>query len=510
MLPTKKRLEILGYEHMNSSDRKEIMLGYMKALNINSNIFGNIDEIASCGFDFSGRYEKVFEELRKHLSNYKNQLEKLFLLTDIEEQIKYIAPETELGQALDKALDNVMSQENLVKIFEKKATANRVQNFSKHFAQRIRVYLSKHLASSSAWMANMLLGHFNNNEMFPWLTTTINKSLPKIRYVHNFMNDALKQSEPESYHVVHLSNIIDWLTPQEAEKTLELAYKALKPGGIVIIRQLNSNVDIVKLGKNFNWNLKVSKEFLDNDRSFFYRNFFVGFKSRLCTAPKVQAMADEILNEIPVIKGAFFQNLKKMSKSEFKNVQSQFYFAVDYFSRPMAALIAKLPLHKNRIDIIHNIVEEHGDFCVSKYHSNTFKQFLNTIGVSKEYIEKLQPSPVVNMFNFTLMGICANEDPLIAIACNGIIEYAFADISALIAEKVVQRGWVKKEDLVHYNLHADIDKQHAEDFFKIIEGYMNTKKRNKVIAGLRLGAYIFNRLYEDLYSESKKIVQAVD
>ena len=395
-----------------------------------------------------------------------------------------------------------MSQANLVKLFGEKATANRVQDFSKHFAECIRIYLSKHLASSSAWLANMLLGHFNNDVMFPWLTAKINKDLPEINYVNSFMNDALAQSQADTYHVVHLSNIIDWLTPAEAEKTLELAFQALKPGGIVVIRQLNSNVDIIKLGNKFDWNLKVSNEFLNDDRSFFYRKFLVGFKPRTSTAPLVQAMADNVLQEIPVIKGSFFKDLSTMDKNLFKSVQSQFYFAVNYFSRPMAALVARLPLHKDRIDIIHNMVEEHGDFCISNYHANTFKKFLSTIDVSGDYIDNLQPSHVTNMFNYTLMGTCANEDPIIAIACNGIIEYAFADISALIAEKVVERGWVKKENLVHYNLHADIDKQHAEEFFKIIEPYMNDEQqRNKVISGLRLGAYIFNRLYEDLYAE---------
>lgn len=505
MLPTQKRLEILGYLPMNPQDRKEIMQGYMKVLNINENVFGNLDAIAVCGLDFTGRYEKVFEELRKNLANYKNELEGLFKLNNVADQIKYLAPETELGKALDKALDEVMSQENLVKLFGEKATANRVQAFSRHFAERIRIYLSKHLASSSPWLANMLLGNFNNDVMFPWLTAKINKDLPEMHYVNNFMNDALANSDANTYHIVHLSNIIDWLTPQEAERTLELAYRALKPGGIVVIRQLNSNVDIVKLGNKFAWNLKVSNEFLNDDRSFFYRKFLIGFKPRASTAPLVQAMADSVLQEIPVIKGSFFQDLPTMDKDLFKRVQSQFYFAVNYFSRPMAALVARLPLHKDRIDIIHNIVEEHGDFCIANYHANTFKRFLSTIDVPVEFIDNLQPSHVVNMFNYTLMGTCANEDPIIAIACNGIIEYAFSDISSLIAEKVVERGWVKKEDLVHYNLHADIDKQHAEEFFKIIEPYMqDMQQRNKVISGLRLGAYIFNRLYEDLYNESKK------
>jgi pyrroloquinoline-quinone synthase len=221
-------------------------------------------------------------------------------------------------------------------------------------------------------------------------------------------------------------------------------------------------------------------------------------------APQVTSLADEVLQETPVIQGSFFKDLPTMNKELFKHVQSQFFFAVDYFSRPMAAVIARLPLHKDRIDILHNMVEEHGDFEVESYHSNTFKQFLKTLDVPEEYMQHLSPSAAVTMFNYTLMGACAHEDPIVAIACNGIIEYAFADISALIAQHVVDTGWVSKEDLVHYDLHANIDKQHAEDFFKIVEPYMdNPEQREKVELGLCLGAYIFNRLYEDLYHDAK-------
>lgn len=218
-------------------------------------------------------------------------------------------------------------------------------------------------------------------------------------------------------------------------------------------------------------------------------------------ASQVKQWADEVLEETPVMQGAFFQHLATMDKEVFKHVQAQFLFAVDYFSRPMAALIARLPLHKDRINIIHNIVEEHGNFSIDSYHTNTFKQFLKTIDV--ENADTNHPSAVVAMFNTTLMGAAAQGDPAVALACLGIIEYAFADISACIGTQVIDRGWVKRDELVHYNLHADIDKQHAEEFFQILEPTIqNPEQRDKIIAGLRLGAYIFNRLYEDLYQEA--------
>jgi len=492
-LSPRKRLEILGYLPMKAEERKSILCGFMHALDIERSALGDLDLIGERGLDFTGRYERIFEEIRALLDDH--QIEELFAQTDLEKQTELVDPETPLGKAIDKAFDAVMSQENLTHIFGEKATANRVQDFSRHFLERTRTFLKLQLASSSPWMAHLFLGRFYGEEMFPWLKCKMVHCFPKISYFHGTMNEALKESKPESYHVIHLSNILDWLSPEEARTTLALSFKALKPGGCVIIRQLNSNLDIPILGTEFEWSdLKEPV-----DRSFFYRNAYLGFKPRQSLAPQVQKLADVVLQERPILEGAFFKALPTMPLEIFRKTQQQFYFAVDYFSRPMSALVARLPFHKDRIDIIHNIVEEHGDFSVNRYHSNTFRQFLCTIDAEVPS----QISAHVDAFNFTLMGVCANEDPILAVACNGIIEYAFADISAYLGRTVVDREWVSEEDLVHYNLHAHIDKRHAEELFKIIEPYAeDPKAREMVIAGLRLGAYIFNRLYEDLYTEA--------
>ena len=87
----------------------------------------------------------------------------------------------------------------------------------------------------------------------------------------------------------------------------------------------------------------------------------------------------------------------------------------------------------------------------------------------------------------------------------GIIEYAFAGISAVIGQAVVDRGWVSRERLVHYKLHAEIDERHAEEFFAIIEpAWDQPDRRDLIEQGLRLGAYIFDRLYRDMYAAGQE------
>jgi len=103
-------------------------------------------------------------------------------------------------------------------------------------------------------------------------------------------------------------------------------------------------------------------------------------------------------------------------------------------------------------------------------------------------------------FNSVLTSACVLDELEVGVACMGIVEYAFAGISATIGEAVVRRGWVRQEELVHYALHARIDERHAEEFFAVIEPHWENQARRYFIdQGLQLGAYAFNRLYLDLY-----------
>jgi len=108
--------------------------------------------------------------------------------------------------------------------------------------------------------------------------------------------------------------------------------------------------------------------------------------------------------------------------------------------------------------------------------------------------------PALRAFNSVLTASCVLDELEVGVACMGIIEYAFAGISAVIGKAVVQRGWVAADQLVHYKLHAEIDERHAEEFFAVLETLWGDERRRYYIEqGLELGAYIFDRLYRDMY-----------
>ena len=224
-------------------------------------------------------------------------------------------------------------------------------------------------------------------------------------------------------------------------------------------------------------------------------------------APRVTARANRVLEESGIWRNPYLQTVQdgSMTVESFRRSQEQFFFAVSFFPRPMAALVGRIPNPKARLDILHNLVEEHGEFNEELIHHTTFQRFLRSIGSEPEKIETAALSPALRAFNSVLTCACVLDELEVGVACMGIIEYAFAAISALIGKAVVQRGWVRQEDLVHYALHAQIDERHAEEFFAVIEPSWDDQARRYFIEqGLELGAYVFDRLYRDLQDLGKQ------
>jgi pyrroloquinoline-quinone synthase len=228
-------------------------------------------------------------------------------------------------------------------------------------------------------------------------------------------------------------------------------------------------------------------------------------------APRVTADADAVLKKCDILHNPYLQALVdgSMDLPCFRRTQEQFFFAVTFFPRPMAALVGRIPDPRLRLDILHNLVEEHGEFQEQLFHHTTFQEFLRSIGGQPEALEGLSLWAPLRAFNSVLTASCVLDELEVGVGCMGIIEYAFAGISAIIGGAVVRRGWVTAENLVHYKLHAQIDERHAEEFFAVIEpGWDDADRRYLIQQGLELGAYIFDRLYRDMYAAGKEVASA--
>jgi len=218
----------------------------------------------------------------------------------------------------------------------------------------------------------------------------------------------------------------------------------------------------------------------------------------------MNSLIQDILSETQYVKNPYFISLKdgSFSKEDFIETQVQFFFAVIFFSRPMAALAAKIPTPQLRMEIIRNVWEEHGEGNPHHIHGNTFRIFLDRLGSIKDAdIEARALWPEVRIFNTTLAGACVLDEYLIGVGMMGIIERMFCEISQWLGQGIVQRGWLREDNMIHYNLHEDLDIKHSQDFFDVLLPAWEKSDENKyyIEQGLRLGARVFDGLYRGLY-----------
>jgi len=272
-----ERISILGHAPMPTLTRRTRLMTDLEALNLSSDALGPLHWVTKVGPDHAGRYEVLFSQLRDALRDAEHELKAVLELSDPEEQSRRTRPETHLGRILDQAFDAVMSLPNLVELFGEAATRNRCEPFSRHFARRTRHVLASLPAADNPYLWQLLQGRFPKSALYPWLHLASPARLPEIVWTVTPMADAL-QTFTEAFDFIHLSNILDWLTSGEAGATLELAWKALRPGGWILIRQLNSSLDIQELGTRFEWVGGYASELHNRDRSFFYRKLHLAQK----------------------------------------------------------------------------------------------------------------------------------------------------------------------------------------------------------------------------------------
>ena len=272
------RGEILGHRHLPGEERARALATLREELALPEAMFGPPEFVAEAGPDYAGRYEVLFRHLREHFAAHRAEVAALMSLDDPAAQARLVAPGTALRGALDQAFDTVMCLENLVALFGAEATRNPVQSFSRHFAGRTLHALATLPARTNPFLTQLLLDPPNEAGLPDWLLAAAPTRWPEAVYMNAPMVDALRDLPEGKADFIHLSNILDWLSPEAAAETLSLAGRALRPGGMTVVRQLNSSLNIPPLGPHFGWLDGLAKQWHRRDRSFFYRALHVGRK----------------------------------------------------------------------------------------------------------------------------------------------------------------------------------------------------------------------------------------
>lgn len=207
----------------------------------------------------------------------------------------------------------------------------------------------------------------------------------------------------------------------------------------------------------------------------------------------------------PIDNELYFRSLQNntMTFDAFKESQTNFYGAVCYFSRPLFALCSRIDNYVDRLNILENIIDEHGNGNINVAHGNTYKEYLINLGVSEKTIEKSSNHISVSNFYSKINQIVKEDNIHKAIAMYGIIEDRYTEISSFIAKSVLKNNWLEESKLSHYSIHEELDIHHAKLFYNLIEKkWSNNESMKHIVNGLIIGNELILKLFDELLINS--------
>ena len=233
-LPKIKRMQYLGHTSLDPATRLKELSLICSQLNLSLADLGPESIIASEGLDYLGRFERLFRAIQDKLSLKT----KLALNPSQPNQI-----DQAVLDELKTVFRNYFSLPILISLFGEEATQNPHQNFDTHFLQRTLTFLQKPGALQSPFIQQFLCGEFHQRT-YAWHALEPQKIKTPISYFTQPMDDFLNNAKNQNFDFIHLSNILDWLSPPQANALLHEVHRCLSTQGKVFIRQLNSSLDI--------------------------------------------------------------------------------------------------------------------------------------------------------------------------------------------------------------------------------------------------------------------------
>jgi pyrroloquinoline-quinone synthase len=189
-------------------------------------------------------------------------------------------------------------------------------------------------------------------------------------------------------------------------------------------------------------------------------------------------------------------------RDSFRRSQLPFRFAVESFSQPLAAVLARTETLETRLPLLANITEEHGHGDSWRSHKYTFQQYLRALGATESELNlpyTMSVTMPVLAFNQSILTYCLMQSGESGAAMLGMIEHLYVGISAAIAKTLHQRGWTAAGSQSHYAFHEKLDTEHARDLLLLAEaGWEDPRSRRQILQSLMLGAHYFWSLYRDL------------
>jgi len=154
--------------------------------------------------------------------------------------------------------------------------------------------------------------------------------------------------------------------------------------------------------------------------------------------------------------------LSKANQNEFLYSQEGFYYAVKAFPRMLAKLASSIEDSENRVLVIENLWEEHGQGNTNLFHTNSYCQYLKSLGLNKD-IKELAHNPWIDEWVKHTLAKDYTATQYAAYLAG--IEYIYAPISKMIADRI--QGFNLYCEQTHYAKHSVLDYEHAAELLQV-------------------------------------------
>jgi S-adenosylmethionine-diacylglycerol 3-amino-3-carboxypropyl transferase len=280
-----ERMSLLGHAPMEADTRLSKLERCFDELGLGRDAIGAAPQVAHIGPDYAGRYEQLFVALQETIRSdpvLHCGMNDLLALNGAAEQRSWLGQNVEWQQKLSIVFNRVLVLDNLVALFGEGATRNPRLGFAEHFFSQFIDLAHRLPLSENPFAWQMLRGRFPHGMHALWLSLPARRTEAAVSHVVKPMEAAMRDEAATGWgnDLVHLSNILDWLDEPTAMNTLQAAWECARSGAWIVVRQLNSTLDIRALGARigWKWDIPLSNALLAADRSFFYRELHVGRK----------------------------------------------------------------------------------------------------------------------------------------------------------------------------------------------------------------------------------------
>ncbi|MDP7035869.1 MAG: DUF3419 family protein [Planctomycetota bacterium] len=239
----------------------------------------NVEEGGSQGLSECGNFEALFRGLRRFLYDLVLPYEGFRELFEVPGKLHEVNERVLSHPYWPVAFEMYFCDSLLVTMFGAEATQYAESGSYPGYFRRLfeRGFLMKG-AADNPFLHHVFLGHYLER------AGCLPRFLESLSVGHSMemiSGDLGGLSDPGQFDFLDLSNIFDWMDPGSVRKQIERLTEYLRPGAVVLYRQLNNDRDLTSFfGDQFEFDVEFGRSLHTRDRSLFYSSIHVGQKVR--------------------------------------------------------------------------------------------------------------------------------------------------------------------------------------------------------------------------------------